>query len=119
MRPDKYIYKALTGDQWDAFQADKIFKGSAVDLEDGYIHLSCASELKATLDKWYAAEPKVILIQVKVDELETHLKYEVSRGGVEFPHLFADLPMSAVQQVWVVSSDAGVYSLPTDLNSGI
>ena len=115
----RQIYKALTGDQWDAFQADKIFKGSAVDLEDGYIHLSCASELKATLDKWYAAEPKVILIQVKVDEVETHLKYEVSRGGVEFPHLFADLPMSAVQQVWVVSSDAGVYSLPTDLNSGI
>ena len=119
MRPDKYIYKALTGDQWDAFQADKKFKGSAVDLEDGYIHLSCASELKATLDKWYAAEPKVILVQVKVDEVETHLKYEVSRGGVEFPHLFAGLPMSAVQQVWVVSPDAGVYSLPTDLNSGI
>ena len=40
MRPDKYIYKALTGDQWDTFQADKIFKGSAVDLADGYIPVS-------------------------------------------------------------------------------
>lgn len=119
MSRDRYIYKALTPEQWAAFQTTKIFTGSPVDVADGYIHLSCASELKATLDKWYAQQTEVALLQVKAEAIEVDLKYEVSRGGVEFPHLYADLAMTAVGQVWVVSPDGGVYSLPTDLNSGI
>lgn len=119
MRRDNYIYKALTPNQWAAFQSGGVFTGSPVDLADGYIHLSCASELKATLDKWYADQAQVVLLQVKTSAIEAQLKYEVSRGGVDFPHLYADLPMSAIGQVWVVSAGADGYSLPTDLNSGI
>ena len=118
MHRDQYIYKVLTPNQWASFQASDVFTGSPVDLADGYIHLSCASELKATLDKWYADQAQVTLVQVKAAVVQANLKYEVSRGGIEFPHLYADLPMSAVGQVWVVSSDADGYRLPTDLNSG-
>ena len=119
MKRDRYIYKALTSDQWTKFQVDQNFTGSPVDLADGYIHMSCAAELKATLDKWYADVAKVALLQIEAAAIDADLKYEVSRGGAEFPHLFADLPMSAVGQVWVVSSDTGVYTLPNDLTSGI
>lgn len=119
MRRDRYVYKALTPNQWASFQSTETFQGSPVDVADGYIHLSCASELKATLDKWYAEQTQVVLLQVYAEAIETHLKYEASRGGIEFPHLYADLPMSAIGQVWVVSSDAGVYRLPSDLSSGI
>ena len=119
MQRDKYIYKALTPEQWAGFQTKAVFTGSPVDLADGYIHLSCASELKATLDKWYADQAQVILLQVEASAVNANLKYEVSRGGTAFPHVYADLPLSAVGKVWVVSSDAGVYRLPTDLNSGI
>jgi len=117
MNRDNYIYKALTPSQWTQFQTYASFKGSPVDLDDGYIHLSCVSELKATLEKWYADEAKVVLLQVKASAVAGALKYEVSRGGVEFPHLYADLPLSAVQQVWVVSAEAGVYRLPSDLKA--
>ena len=117
MGRDKYIYKALTPEQWARFQTQAVFEGSPVDVADGYIHLSCAPELKATLDKWYGDDVQVILCQIEASAVETNLKYEVSRGGVEFPHVYADLPLSAVQKVWVVSAEAGVYSLPTDLKA--
>ena len=117
MKRDRYIYKALTLDQWAGFQEGQIFSGSPVDAADGYIHLSCVPELKATLDKWYADQAQVVLLQIEAARVEADLKYEVSRGGVEFPHLFAELPMSAVGQVWVVSSDSEVYTLPLDLKA--
>ncbi len=117
MKRDAYIYKALTSAQWADFQANEVFKGSPVDLADGYIHMSRAAQLKETLDKWYADQTEVVLLQIEAETVAADLKYEVSRGGAEFPHLFADLSMSAVGQVWVVSSDAGVYTLPEDLTA--
>ena len=117
MKRDSYIYKALTSDQWARFQLDQTFVGSPIDLTDGYIHMSCVPELKATLDKWYADQDEVVLLQIDAAKISADLKYEVSRGGVEFPHLYADLPMSAIGQVWVVSPVGGVYTLPTDLKA--
>lgn len=117
MKRDRYIYKALTSPQWTEFQVGGVFKGSPVDLADGYIHMSCTAQFKETLDKWYADQAEVVLLQIEAETIAADLKYEVSRGGAEFPHLFADLPMSAVGKVWVVSSDAGVYTLPEDLTA--
>ena len=117
MSRDRYIFKALTPQQWAAFQNRALFTGSPVDLADGYIHMSCASQLKGTLDKWYADQKEVVLLQIDAQVVAADLKYEVSRGGAEFPHLYADLPMTAVRQVWVVSPDAGVYRLPSDLKA--
>ena len=117
MLRDKYIYKALTSEQWLDFQKSALFTGSPVDLEDGYIHLSCASQLKATLDKWYADQKEVALLQIEAKSVAADLKYEISRGGAAFPHLYADLAMTAVRQVWVVAPDTGVYRLPGDLKA--
>lgn len=117
MTRDRYIYKVLTLGQWRRFQTAGVFKGSPVDLADGYIHLSCAGQLKATLDKWYADQEEVALLQVTSADINSNVKYEVSRGGAAFPHLFADLPISAVGQVWLASPENGVYSLPEDLNA--
>lgn len=117
MNRDRYIYKVLTPDQWTDFQAIGVFTGSPVDIADGYIHMSCAAQLKETLDKWYADEAEVALLQIEASRVEADLKYEVSRGGAEFPHLFANLPRSAVKQVWLVSPDGAVYRLPEDLTA--
>jgi uncharacterized protein (DUF952 family) len=113
---DRFVYKVLTQEQWAQFQSEDIFRGSPVDLEDGYIHLSCLSQLTETLDKWYAQYSVVALLEIETAEIEADLKYEVSRGGEDFPHLFADLPFTAVGRVWLVSPDQGVYRLPHDLN---
>jgi len=112
-----YIYKVLTHDQWARFQSGGVFRGSPVDLQDGYIHMSCASQLKVTLDKWYAEQNEVALLEIEAAQIDADLKYEISRGGAEFPHLFADLPMAAVGRVWLVSPENGRYRLPEDLKA--
>ena len=114
---DLYIYKVLTPDQWSKFQAKGQFMGSPVDLADGYVHMSCASQLKETMDKWYADQERVFILQIESSQIEADLKYEVSRGGAEFPHLFAALPLTAVGKTWEVSHEAGRYSLPIDLKA--
>lgn len=117
MKRDHYIYKVLTLDQWGTFKVNNVFTGSPVDIQDGYIHMSCVAQLKETLDKWYADQGQVALLQIEASVIESDLKYEVSRGGAEFPHLFADLPMTSVRKVWLVSPEGGVYSLPNDLTA--
>jgi len=117
MKRDRYIYKVVTLGQWTEFQRYASFKGSPVDLADGYIHLSCAGQLQETLNKWYADQLNVALLQVDASIIGDNLKYEVSRGGAEFPHLFADLPFTAIGQVWLVSPENGAYRLPDDLNA--
>jgi len=112
---DNYIYKVLTHDQWAGFQQNSMFSGSPVDLKDGFIHLSCASQLKETMDKWYADHTEVVVLQVVASKISATLKYEISRGGAEFPHLFSDLPIAAISKVWLVVPDKGVYRLPNDL----
>ena len=92
---DRFIFKILTLAQWSDFQLNEQFLGSPVDLDDGYIHMSRASQLKATLDKWYADHQHVILLEVDSQTINSELKYEMSRGGAEFPHLFAALPLKA------------------------
>ena len=116
MKRDRYIYKVLTLEQWGAFQRGKVFKGSPVDLSDGYIHLSCADQLKATMDKYYANQAEVAILQVDASKLDGKFKYEVSRGGAEFPHLFAALPMTAIGKLWLVSPENGAYRLPDNLH---
>jgi len=112
---DRYIYKVLTLGQWTDFQQNGAFKGSPVDLQDGYIHLSCVPELVETMDKYYADQPEVALLQVDANAVSDDLKYEASRGGIEFPHLFADLLMGAIGKVWLLSPREGRYTLPDDI----
>lgn len=109
---DRYIYKVLTPAQWAKFQDQGQFMGSPVDLADGFVHMSCASQLKETMDKWYADQQRVFILQIESSQIEADLKYEVSRGGAEFPHLFAAFPLTAVGKIWDVSPDAGRYRLP-------
>ena len=114
---DRYIYKVMTSDQWQGFRESGQFMGSPVDLADGFVHMSRASQLKATLDKWYSDQGHVVLLQIDSAEIEADLKYEISRGGAEFPHLFAPLPLTAVGKTWDVSPKAGQYNLPEDLKA--
>ena len=89
-------YKILTADQWLQFQADGIFHGAPVDLADGYIHLSATEQLQGTLDKHFAAQSGLVIAEVDLAALGSSVKWEVSRGGALFPHIYGPLPMTAV-----------------------
>ena len=89
-------YKILTADQWAQFQTDGVFHGAPVDLADGYIHLSAADQLQGTLTKHFAGQSGLVIAEVDLAALGESVKWEVSRGGALFPHIYGPLPMSAV-----------------------
>lgn len=88
------IYKIITRDDWRAAQAAGRFEGSALDLRDGYIHLSTAEQWEETLQKHFAGQADLVLLSVDPTGLD--LRWEPSRGGTLFPHLYEPLPTSAV-----------------------
>jgi uncharacterized protein (DUF952 family) len=89
-------YKILTTPKWAQFQADGIFHGAPVDLADGYIHLSAADQLQETLTKHFAGQTGLVIAQIDLAALGDTVKWEVSRGGALFPHIYGPLPMAAV-----------------------
>lgn len=92
----KTIYKIVPSSLWQKAKAAGIFKGAAIDLSDGYIHFSTASQARETAARHFAGQGDLLLVAVDGDALGDTLVYEPSRGGDLFPHLYAALPLSAV-----------------------
>ena len=90
------IYKILSRAEWRAAQAAGQFVGSAVDLADGYIHFSAAAQAQETATKWFAGRDDLVLLTVDADALGEAVRWETSRGGALFPHLFAPLRIDQV-----------------------
>jgi uncharacterized protein (DUF952 family) len=91
------IYKICERAQWLAAEAVGEFRGSAVDERDGFIHFSSASQLAETAAKHFARQSDLMLIAIDSQVLGEKLKWEPSRGGDLFPHLYAVLPLTAVR----------------------
>lgn len=109
---DAIIYKILRQSEWAELQQEGVFTGSVHDKRDGFIHMSTAAQLQGTLDKHYTQGDVVILTAVRLADVEDSIKWEVSRGGAEFPHIYGVLPISAVMQHWPLSPDSkGRYAV--------
>jgi uncharacterized protein (DUF952 family) len=85
------IYKILSQAAWAAARAEGVFRGAPVDLADGFIHFSTASQVRETAAKHFAGLADLVLVAVDADALGAALKWEPSRGGALFPHLYASL----------------------------
>ena len=85
-------YKLVDRSEWIAALAAGAYAGSAVDRSDGYIHMSTAAQLAETARRHYAGQRELVLVEVDLAPLGAALKWEPSRGGDLFPHLFAPLP---------------------------
>ncbi len=92
-----HAFKILTADQWAAFERDGIFTVAPVDLADGYIHLSAATQLEETLAKHFAGQTDLIIAEIDLTALGDTVRWEESRGNQLFPHIYGVLPMSAVR----------------------
>ena len=90
-------YKIFTAAQCGQFQADGVFACAPVDLADGYIHLSTADQLQGTLDKHFAGQTGLVIAEIDLGLLGDTIRWEVSRGGALFPHIYGPLHMSAVR----------------------
>lgn len=89
-------YKVLTAQQWVDFERERVFRGAPVDIADGYIHLSTAEQLEATLAKHFAGQTGLMIAEVDLTHLGDAVRWEPARGGALFPHLYAELPIQAV-----------------------
>jgi uncharacterized protein (DUF952 family) len=90
------VYKICRGDEWTSAVRDHVFRGSPDDLRDGFIHFSTAAQLPGTFEKYFAGEIGLVLIAVDATALGAALKWEPSRGGAPFPHLYGELALTAV-----------------------
>ena len=117
------IYKIFRAPEWAELQAAGETRGAPVDVADGYVHFSTRAQVKETAAKWFADENDLWLLTIESAPLGSALKWEPSRGGALFPHLYRNLKLDDV--LWAKplpcaekdSPDSHVFpSLPEDLS---
>lgn len=95
----QFIYKIAPEALWREAEQNGRFSGAPIDIADGFIHFSTAGQVQETAAKHFAGQTGLLLIAIDGGRLGDALKYEVSRGGAPFPHLYAPLDPGAV--LWV------------------
>ncbi len=90
------IYKISGRKAWNDALQSGVFTGAPVDIADGYIHFSAAHQVHETATKHFRGQPDLILATIDSSLLGDALRWEASRGGELFPHLYGPLPMRAV-----------------------
>ena len=96
--PGELLYKVLREAEWREAQTQGAVAGSADDLRDGFIHLSTRGQLAGTLDRHFAGETGLVVLEIAADRLNAGLKWEPSRDGALFPHLYRVLSLDAVMR---------------------
>ena len=110
---EKTVYKVLTLTEWDeASQMGQI--ETVLDQQDGFIHLSSATQLNMTLSLYFSKEEKVILLQINESDIAEGLTYErADKRGGEFAHFYGELSPQKISQLWQL--DRSAFSLPSEI----
>jgi uncharacterized protein (DUF952 family) len=107
------VYKILSEAMWENARNDGVFRGSDVDRRDGFIHFSTASQTFETAAKHFAGQRDLVLLYIDTVWLGENLKWEPSRGGALFPHLYGDLALAAVIEAVPLPLGAdGIHKFP-------
>jgi len=109
------IFKICPREMWRAAEVDGLFRGAPVDLADGFIHFSTAAQVAETARRHFAGQEDLVLVAIDGGRLGAALRFERSRGGDLFPHLYGPLPVSAATAVADLPRDqAGGFRFPTE-----
>jgi uncharacterized protein (DUF952 family) len=100
------IFKICHAGEWREAEAAGVYHGTPKDKEDGFLHFSRFEQLDGTLKRYYANETDLLLVAVDDSTLGEKLKNEEARNGELFPHLYAPLPLTAVQWIAPLSKNA-------------
>jgi uncharacterized protein (DUF952 family) len=110
------VYKIVKSSHWHDAVAGSAFEGSADDIRDGFIHLSALHQLQGTLTKHFQRQADLVLVAFNASHLGDALKWQVSRGGDKFPHLYA--PLETRHALWtkpLMLDGEGVPLVPEDI----
>jgi uncharacterized protein (DUF952 family) len=107
------LYKICPTSLWREAERNGVFRGSEVDRRDGFIHFSTAGQAAETAAKHFAGQNALVLVRVDASRLGAALKWEPSRGGALFPHLYGDLDLAVVVRVEALPLAAdGTHKFP-------
>jgi uncharacterized protein (DUF952 family) len=107
------IYKIATALAWREAERQGVFRGSADDVKDGFVHFSTAAQLAETARKHFFGQSGLLLIEVDADRLGPGLRFETSRNGEKFPHLYGELDLRAVTAVFdLPARPDGTHDIP-------
>ncbi len=109
------IYKIFRAPEWAELQAARSTRGARVDIADGYIHFSTAQQAPGTAAKHFAGQEGLILAAVDPTRLGDALKWEPSRGGALFPHLYRPLRLDEVKWTQPLPLVGGIHVFPKDM----
>ena len=109
------IYKILPRVLWEAARAAGQFEGAGVDLKDGYIHLSTAAQAAETARLHFHGQPDLVLLEIEADDLGQALRWEPSRKGALFPHIYGGLDVALVRAVHEAPLGPDGAPVPPDL----
>lgn len=114
---DPAIYHMCRQDEWQSAQTAGKYPGSSQDQADGFIHFSTAAQVVGSAAKHRAGQAGLLLLRVDPAKLGPALKWEASRGGQLFPHLYGELSVGAVMAVYELPlGPDGRHRFPADLN---
>jgi uncharacterized protein (DUF952 family) len=106
------IYKISTAALWREAEQAGVFTGAPIDLADGYIHFSTAEQVRQTAALHFKGQSDLVLAAINAGALGPALRYEPSRGGALFPHLYGTLPMAAVRWAKPLPLGSGGHEFP-------
>jgi uncharacterized protein (DUF952 family) len=109
------IYKICPHDLWREAETTGRFAGAPVDLADGFIHFSSAAQVRETAARHFAGQGDLLLIAVDAKALGEKLRWEISRSGAFFPHLYGALPLTAVREVTPLPLSPGGHIFPAGI----
>lgn len=111
----RMIYKVLTAEQMAAVESGGLMQ-APVDVADGYVHFSTSKQVQETLAKWFKGQKNCVLVSVNGDDFGVDLKWEKSRGGDFFPHVYTDVRDYHISSIWPLDEfDADGVPLAPDV----
>lgn len=108
------IYKIFRAPEWAMFETNGETLGAPIDIADGYVHFSTAPQAGETAAKHFANEPDLMLLALNGDTLGPDLKWEPSRGGALFPHLYRPLHLTDILWATPLPLIDGAHQFPAD-----
>ena len=109
------IYKIFRAQEWETLQDQGVTEGAPIDIEDGFIHFSTAEQARETAAKHFAGEDALILAAVDAGSMGSDLKWEASRGGALFPHLYKSLRITDVVWHEPLRLDGDIHVFPMEM----
>lgn len=109
------IFKIFRSDEWQALRSNGETTGAPIDVADGYVHFSTATQAAETAAKHFAGEDGLYLLAVETEDVDDHLEWEPSRGDDLFPHLYRALKMTDVVWAQPLPLENGVHQFPAGL----